>query len=632
MTGGRWDLGYASLTQALSETLTVDELKQLAALIGAKSPSRKADLVELIAGHLEGERLQAAWESLDEVQQAAVAEVVHGVDSYFYADRFFAKYRRRPKWGEFSRFRSKSPPTGMRLFFYGRGFMPTDLQERLRTFVPPPPEVQVKTVAGLPETFSRPYRRYDRVRRSFVEGVEDVRLVVRASDPAALHECSSMLRLIDAGKVSVSDKTRRPTAAALRTVAPVLEGGDFYTDEEGANPSEDEGPGAIRAFAWPMLLQAGGLAQQAGTRLALTKAGGEALTAPPADTMRKLWQRWLETTFFDELARIECVKGQTGKGKRGLTAASGRRRAIAGALAACPVQQWMTFDDFFRYMVAAGWDFEVTRNAWDLYIADPHYGSLGYEGGESILAERYVLVMLFEYAATLGLVDVAYLEPAGARVNYGDLWGTDGLPYLSRYDGLKYLRINALGAYCLGVRPRYEPAREVLEPMLKVLPNLEVVAHSGTLSRSEHMTLDAHAVRVSDRVWRLERGALLDAMDDGRSLEIFRDFLLARMAGPLPATALRLLEDVEERSVRVRARGTAQLIECSDEALAIMIAGDTRLRKLCMRAGERHLVVAEGALAAFRKGLRAAGYLLATGGQDVPKRETRKAKRAQESG
>ena len=44
-----------------------------------------------------------------------------------------------------------------------------------------------------------------------------------------------------------------------------------------------------------------------------------------------------------------------------------------------------------------------------------------------------------------------------------------------------------------------------------------------------------------------------------------------------------------------------------------LIANDTRTRKHCLRAGERHLVVAASSEAAFRRALRDAGYLLSTG-------------------
>jgi hypothetical protein len=39
----------------------------------------------------------------------------------------------------------------------------------------------------------------------------------------------------------------------------------------------------------------------------------------------------------------------------------------------------MKYDDFTRFMRAAGFDFEVARNPWSLYISNQQYGSLGAE-------------------------------------------------------------------------------------------------------------------------------------------------------------------------------------------------------------------------------------------------------------
>ncbi|MFF1722416.1 hypothetical protein [Streptomyces sviceus] len=57
-----------------------------------------------------------------------------------------------------------------------------------------------------------------------------------------------MLRLCMTGKLRCIEKTRRPSTATVSAVTDILDGGDFYPHE------------AIAAFAWPMLLQAGGLA------------------------------------------------------------------------------------------------------------------------------------------------------------------------------------------------------------------------------------------------------------------------------------------------------------------------------------------------------------------------------------
>ena len=54
---------------------------------------------------------------------------------------------------------------------------------------------------------------------------------------------------------------------------------------------------------------------------------------------------------------------------------------------------------------------------------------------------------------------------------------------------------------------------------------------------------------------------------------------------------VRLLEEIGERAGRLKDRGAARLIACGDPALAALIANDARTRRLCMRAGERHIVV-----------------------------------------
>jgi hypothetical protein len=57
--------------------------------------------------------------------------------------------------------------------------------------------------------------------------------------------------------------------------------------------------------------------------------------------------------------------------------------------------------------------------------------------------------VLFEYAATMGVIDVAYTDPAGARDDYRKLWGGGSVAWLSRYDGLVAVRVNELGAAIL---------------------------------------------------------------------------------------------------------------------------------------------------------------------------------------
>ncbi|QFQ98547.1 hypothetical protein F9278_22900 [Streptomyces phaeolivaceus] len=413
----------------------------------------------------------------------------------------------------------------------------------------------------------------------------------------------AVLQLCAAGRLRCSEKTLRPSAATVKAVAEALGAGDFYAEEP------------IAAFAWPLLLQAGGLAELASGKLALTARGRAALTKPAYDTLALLWRRWLSHGVIDEFSRVEAIKGQ--RAANVLTAVKPRRAQVGAALAACTPGEWTDVDTLFRTMRKAGHDPRIARTEralWKLYLEDPEYGSLGYDGFHNweLLQGRYTLAVFFEYAAVLGLIDVDYQPPVGARDDYRDNWGADWTDCISRYDGLLALRLNPLGAYATGQTATYIPTLAPADTApkdsggLKVLPNHDVVALDG-LAPAEILLLDAFAERTGDRVWSLTSASLLTAVGTGRDLAELRRHLEAA-AGPLPQTVTTLLDDATRRVGQVRDTGPVHLIECADPAVAALLATDRRTRAHCTRLGERHLAVPLDKLPAFRRSALAQGY------------------------
>ena len=53
--------------------------------------------------------------------------------------------------------------------------------------------------------------------------------------------------------------------------------------------------------------------------------------------------------------------------------------------------RWVEVDELARFQKASGNAFSVSRNAWGLYLEDPHDGSFGYEGSPGFLDHRYLL-------------------------------------------------------------------------------------------------------------------------------------------------------------------------------------------------------------------------------------------------
>ena len=267
-------------------------------------------------------------------------------------------------------------------------------------------------------------------------------VLARWTAPDALSNLVSVLELAADGQVRYSASTRRPTAATVKLVEDVLVAGDFYDSGE-----------PIAAFAWPLLIQVGGLVRLAGTRLELSSRGHAALARPSYEALGALWARWLGSVSTDELARIEAIKGQRKPGT--LTSAITRRAAVAAALTALQPGAWTGAGKVLASLRAQQQPPLVAarslRALWRLYVVDSYFGSLGHAGSRTwdLVEGRYALCVLFEYAATLGLIDVAYTDPRGARDDYRALWGADQLSCLSRYDGLSAVRVNELGAAVL---------------------------------------------------------------------------------------------------------------------------------------------------------------------------------------
>jgi hypothetical protein len=190
---------------------TVDDLKQFCLLftrLAKDLPKRKDDLIAFLLQHLEGPRLRELWQRLSEVQKNAVSEAVHGAEPRFDADRFEAKYGANPyktsgESEEDSGSRSWRPsyrprkPSAFDLFFTSHGWMPEELRQRLRSFVPKPAAEQLQTLDELPEQHELLRQHYNYFTRKEETSVELRPMEVREMEHAAQDD---LLAALESGK------------------------------------------------------------------------------------------------------------------------------------------------------------------------------------------------------------------------------------------------------------------------------------------------------------------------------------------------------------------------------------------------------------------------------------------------
>jgi len=340
-------------------------------------------------------------------------------------------------------------------------------------------------------------------------------------------------------------------------------------------------------------------------------AGIKALNGTPAEVIRQIWSKWLTHGLMDEFSRIDAIKGQTSSG-RVMSAVAPRRLLIDEALQACPVGQWLALAEFSRFMRACDLEFEVARDPWKLYISERQYGSLGYAGSHDwhILQQRYLMVFLFEYAATLGLIDVAYYDPADRErvpADYSSLWGTDELRFLSRYDGLSHLRINALGAYVLGLRADYQADDTVSALQLRVTPGLALGLTDGRLDARAQSLLNTWAVGSPDGIWQLDTARALAALEKGHDIADLQQFLQDHSSSALPESVQTFINQCQSDARAVKTAGAALLLQCCDAATAQRIAEGADTQRLCWRVEPRTLVIRVADADKFRSALYSMG-------------------------
>jgi hypothetical protein len=382
--------------EAIRESYRSPELQQLfVSLIGGKAPTRKEEITAALLKLLDGDRFEVSLGKLTARERVMVAQPAWSEDGFFDRDRFDARQGTTSSGrtgdgdgdddddddddDDSIRIGSRSDAARNRKRSWIELFLPQDvlardIQQRIRALLPEPAAPGVRAVDTPPDAVDQKFYEWNAETKLREQRTEAVPIVRREMDQAALRDVTAVLRLVDAGKVPVSEKNHTPKPAAVKTITAVLDGGDFFPEDEkpkSVDGWEYETAGPIRAFAWPMLLQAGKLATVRASRLELIPAGRKALLSPPADVLRDLWAKWVKSDLLDELRRIDVIRGQTGNGHRYLSKPAGRREKIAAALRECPVGQWVALDDFSRHMRAAGHEFVVTSNSWSLYIVPP---------------------------------------------------------------------------------------------------------------------------------------------------------------------------------------------------------------------------------------------------------------------
>ena len=587
----------------IMEQMRAEDIKKVGRLLGIdKGATRKADMIREISACIKNDLPKVLAHCSDE-EKLALAEAAYGggiVDREAYWGKYDADCPMPKNYYE----HRETPSPFVLLVAHddiGMLHVTDDIAERLRGLLSEPEEAAIKVENRLPEKHAgRPVH-------------------VHSGERVVFHELRRVLGLAQAGKLAVTAKRGTPTDACVRRIGEALTLPDLdleAPEDERKRWYRYPEAGPVRAYAWGVVGQQCGWCKPTGSKLGLTRKGRAMLADGSAEALKEGFERVLGDNGFDELNRINHIRGQTGKGKRSLTRPSSRRESITASMMDWPLDKWIAFDDAFRFVCASGNAFSVAgKDAWDLYFCEKQYGSLGYAYGDPSdrdgLERQYLRAFLVETMATLGLVDIAYVYPHDLWPEFGGRWGTDELGFCGRYDGLRHARLTALGAYCLGSADTYTMPVDESTGLVKILPNLELVLVNDTsCSEADVARLELFASPKKERVWCIDRKRILAHIETGGTIEEIRRELESVSDGSIPETVTRLLDEIERKATALKSSTPCILIEVTDEATAALIVHDPKAAKYCLPAGERHLAVPTRNERAFRTAIKKLGYVL----------------------
>lgn len=585
-----------------------NHLVKLAALVPVQ-PKRatKDGLIDAIV-----EALNSPWletlilEHLGPLERLAVAHLAHNQWETYSDMRFMAMHGTFPTFGYETYWGFVVEPLDLLIH---EMILPSDLKPRLQKLLPAPEPFVFDT--SPPELFREGQLQH-------VSG-ETKRLNVAAhvqnAEQLAPQELHRLLNAIQQRTLKWTIKSRVPTKTTRQIIEEhVLLSPEFLAEDDqwSTVKSHLRWPNTkstqLRTNAWATLLYHTKYIKFQNHAATLTRLATTALKKPTHEMLKDLWTRWLKQKTHDAIWDVPSVKG-TNIRRASLQPVIERRQQLVEGLKQCPVNQWidikhwksmLIMTDRYPTVTTAKSTIEINNEE---IVPDLDYAHL-------LIGWLYTSSFLVRYAATLGIVDIAYTPPV--TPTYEDyiqtFWNHDN--YLSLTDGLLAIRLTELGAYILGLTDTYTPPTREIETTLKVLDNGDIVC----LTPPDHFTqamLDTYANDTGENTWNLHTTSILAAINAGEPLQTLLDFL-DHLPEDIPATVQVMLNDIVRKQEAFDNLGHHVVLHFKDPILVKEIAHHQGTKKYCTAAGPNHLLVQTAQLDKFRKAIQKLGYALPT--------------------
>lgn len=207
--------------------------------------------------------------------------------------------------------------------------------------------------------------------------------------------------------------------------------------------------------------------------------------------------------------------------------------------------------------------------------------------------------------ASFGLIDIAFEPPKNPLFNHKGKW------YLSIFDGLKYFRLNRLGAYVFGLTESYEAEFKEETGANVNLDENRLILSLDKEDRLKTMVLEQIAEKISDNCYKISYSSFLKDCRSKTDLKKKIQLFKKDISSELPPMWQAFFNDLTNRVHPLdKVQGMLVYKLKKDRALAELIATDEMLKKYILKAENYHIVVSEKDRSKLVKRLEEFGYFV----------------------
>jgi len=293
------------------------------------------------------------------------------------------------------------------------------------------------------------------------------------------------------------------------------------------------------------------------------------------------------------------------------------RNNIWNILKEIPEKQWISVDNIIKYCYFHNIDIRIAHPYMvSQYV---HYSPSRYMNGrwENVRGKTYVsessfstvittpaVKMYLFFLASFGIIDIAYDFPENNEIR------AKNRQYLSEFDGLKYIRLNALGEYLLGKSKTfdYDPGKLTAQV---ILDEDRLIAYIRGNDPVKKMVLDKIALMIHEGCYRVNYQIFLkdcrSKKDIDSKIQLFYDYISQKP----PKIWQTFLDDIISKKDPLEEKMNLLVFKVKNNLELIeLIARDEILRKLVLIAEDYHVLISEHNIKKVQLRLGEFGYFM----------------------